>query len=236
MKQLFPDVSANLRLWWDNWRLWLWHHGGERIAGTALYLIGHGLHWKERHAWLNDHGPIQSLQRGMAVFALVIGFVYSVTGRGAAASPLADLLDEIPYPVILLPHQWFGLLLALSSALLLVAIYEWPVESEKIGKTEVAREITEKRLRSLLKMQLCGHMMAFVYWGLTGLLLLWACKTSAAGWGSLSFCAIHAHLYIRNNREYEKEKAEIKRAQVKVTNGHLAAARKSARNRLLIHH
>lgn len=195
-------------------RYFLWAHGGERILSACLYMLGHALHWKQRHIWLNQHGPLQSLQRGVAAIAFVVGSVYAITGKGKSASPLADLIDTVPTHFYLVPHQIFGLILATSSVLLIVAIYEWPMEGEEYGLSQIADSVSDGRLLSLLRMSLFGHMMALAYWGLTGLYLVYSCSTSAGGWGSLVFCTIHCHLYIRNNREYEKEKGALRRAQI----------------------
>ncbi len=214
----FPGFkSESLRLMLQSLRLMLWRFAGNRIAGVALYLLGHGMHWRERHRWLSEHGPVQAFQRGMASVALVIGAAYAVTGKGQAASPLADLLDRIAPRAWLYPHQWMGLMLMASSTLLLVAIYEWPVKSEWSASDPRTEGMTDARLRRLLGMQLAGHMIALVYWGLTGCLLLFACCTSAGGWGSLAFCVIHHHLYVRNNREYEKEAGVIRRERIHAT-------------------
>lgn len=207
-------MTLLLRLWFPV-RLWLWQHGGERVAAVALFLLGHGLHWRERHAWLNNHGPVQALQRGTAIIALIVGVAYTITGKGQAASPLADLLDSSGLHPLLWPHQWFGLALSVSSILLIVAVYEWPVESEWSVDSPASKKMTDSRLRVLLKMQLTGHMMALIYWGMTGLILVADSHFSAGGWGSLAYCGLHRHLYIRNNREFERDRADIRRARVK---------------------
>lgn len=197
-------------------RFWFWRVAGNWIAGVALYLLGHSMHWRERHLRLNDHGPVQAFQRGMATLAIAVGVAYLLTGKGQAASPLADLLDRTAFHPGLWPHQWLGLILTISSALLFVAIYEWPVKSEWSAEDPATEEMTNRRIRSLIFMQLAGHMVALCYWGMTGLLLLFACHTSALGWGSMAFCLIHRQLYIRNNREYEKELGEIRRWRVRI--------------------
>lgn len=184
------------------------------VGWAWYYFLGHISHWRERHTWMNDHGPIQSLQRGMAVIALVVGSLYIVTARGQAGSPLADILDRLP-GLFLLPHQWFGFFLSLSSICLLISIYEWPMEEELATRNVIAHGITEARLTHLLFMQLSGHMLALVYWGLTGVILIYSSHLSAGGWGSIAFCLVHRQLYIRNNREYEKERAIMRRSQAK---------------------
>ena len=192
-------------------RLLLWRRGGNQIAAIALYLLGHGMHWWERHKWLGEHGPVQVFQRGLGVIALVVGFVYMVTGKQQQDGKLARLLDHSKLHPGLWPHQWFGLLLFASSLLLIIAVYEWPVKSEWSSDNPATEGMTDARLRSLFVMQLAGHMVAMTYWGMSGALLLGNSLTNAWGWGSLTLFLIHRSLYIRNNQEYQKERAEIRR-------------------------
>jgi hypothetical protein len=207
-------------------RLWLWRHIGNHIAGFLLYLYGHIEHWKVRDKWLREKGEIERLQRALAVISGIFGAVLCITPATGADNPFAQMVDgygtgflrllgttgEIA-PGFLEPHRIFGYLLLGSGLAILVAIMEWPATADR--QAAIDEEYEKNRLQKLMRLQQWGHLTGQGYWLVNFVMIAPFHPLWPLAWLSIFFAYEHYWLYQRVSKEYVRERDRALKAGAK---------------------